>query len=63
LCFNFALEYAIRKVKENQMRLKINEPHQVLICAENIKLLEETIDTIKKMQKLYFTLGGRLVQK
>jgi hypothetical protein len=48
-CFlNFALEYTIRKVQENQLELKLNGPHQLLVCADDIKLLEDDIDTIKK---------------
>jgi hypothetical protein len=38
------LEYAIRKVKENQVRLKLNGTHQLLAYADDVNLLGDYID-------------------
>jgi hypothetical protein len=48
LIFNFVLEYTIRKVQENQVSLELNGTHQLLIYADVINLLGESINTIKK---------------
>jgi hypothetical protein len=52
LLSNVALEYAIRKVQENQVELNLNETHQLVVYADDVNLLGDDIDTIKKTQKL-----------
>jgi hypothetical protein len=48
LLLNFALEYAIRKVQENQVGLKLNRTHQLLAYIDDVNLLGDNIDTVKK---------------
>jgi hypothetical protein len=48
LLFSFALDYDIRKVQENQVELKLNGTHQVLVYADDVNLLGEKMDNIKK---------------
>jgi hypothetical protein len=46
LLFNFTLEYAISKVQENQVGLKLNGTHQLLAYADDVNLQGDNIDSM-----------------
>ena len=49
LLFNFALEYAIRKVQETNLGLGTNGTHQVLLAyADDVNLIGDDIRTIER---------------
>jgi hypothetical protein len=52
LLFNFALEYAIKKDQENQVGLKLNGTHSLLAYADDVNLLGDNIDTVKKYTEI-----------
>jgi hypothetical protein len=46
LLLDFALEYAIRRVQENQENLKLNGTH--LVYADDVNILDGSVHAIKK---------------
>jgi len=48
MLFNFALEYAIRKVQVIRDGLKLNGTHQLLAYADDVNILAGSIHTLKE---------------
>ena len=46
MLFNFALEYAIRRVQINQDGLKLNGTHQLLVYADDANMLGGSVHTV-----------------
>ena len=44
----FSLDYAIRGIQVNQDGLKLNGTHQLLVHADNVNIMRESVYTVKK---------------
>ena len=55
--FNFALEYAIRRVQVNQDGLNLNGTHQLLVYADGVNILEGSVHSYYKGKRTSFDSG------
>ena len=46
--FNFALEYAIRKVQQTNLGQDMNGTHQILAYADDVNLIGDDIRTMER---------------
>ena len=51
LLYNFALQYAIRKVQVNQDGLKLSVTNLLLVDTDYVNILGRSLHTIQKKQK------------
>jgi hypothetical protein len=55
--FQCFLEYAIRNIEENEVGLELNGTHQLLIYADDVNLLSDSINTIKENRNTLLEAG------
>ena len=63
LLFNYALEYAIRRVQVNQDGLKFNGTYQLLVYADDVNKMDGSVHTIKRNDDGLVAASNRLGQK
>jgi hypothetical protein len=63
LLFNFTLEYANRKVQENQQELKLNERLQLLAYADDVTLLGDNITSTNKNMETLIDVGLEIMKR
>jgi hypothetical protein len=61
LLFNFAFEYTIRKLQVNQVVLKLNGTHQLLVYADDVSMLGGSLHTIKENAEVSIVASKEIV--
>jgi hypothetical protein len=59
LFFNFALEYGIMKVQEMQVGLKLSGTSKLLVYTDDVNLLGDNIDTMKKKTEILIDVSRK----
>jgi hypothetical protein len=54
LLVNFVTKYAIKKVQESQVGLKLNETHERLAYVEYVNLLGDSTETLALVKRLFW---------
>ena len=60
MLFNFALEYAIRRVQVNQDGLKLNGTHQLLVYADDVNILGGSVHTVKENAEAFIVASKEI---
>ena len=60
LLFNIALEYAIRRVKENRIGLDMNGKYQLLVYADDVNMLGENLQTIRENTEIFIKASKKI---